>query len=364
MSPADSCLLCPVAADAALPALPLVSVVVPVRNEAPHIEHLLAELVAQRYDPERFEILVVDGESDDGTPGLVAAFAARHPQVRLLHNPRRWSSAARNLGIRAARGEIVVIVDGHCELEGDQFLARLADAFTRSDADCLGRPQPLDLAGASHFQKAVAAARSSRLGHHPDSYIYASGEGYVPASSVATAYRRRVFDTVGLFDEQFDACEDVEFNHRVDRAGLRCYFTPQVAVRYQPRATVSGLFRQMVRYGRGRVRLAGKHPETLALRTFLPLLFVVGVLAGGPLSILLPWLAGPFTAALACYALAVLLTSVGIAASRRDHAMLSRIPLAFAAIHFGAGVGMLWECLRAGVMGGSRWLGGTRKPSR
>jgi len=364
MSPADACTLCPVAADAAADTAPLVSVVMPVRNEAPHIERLLAQLVAQRYDPSRFEILVVDGESDDGTPELVAAFAERHPQVRLLRNPRRWSSAARNLGIRAARGAIVVIVDGHCELDGDQFLASLVDAFTRSDADCLGRPQPLDLAGASRFQLAVAAARSSRLGHHPDSYIYASCERYVPASSVATAYRRRVFDQVGLFDERFDACEDVEFNHRVDRAGLRCYFTPRVAVRYQPRATVSGLFRQMVRYGRGRVRLACKHPETLALRTFLPLLFVVGVLAGGPLSWLLPWLGVPYAAALACYALVVLLTAVGIAVGRRDGAMLSWIPLAFAAIHFGAGTGMLLECLRAGAVGGSRWFGGSRATSR
>jgi succinoglycan biosynthesis protein ExoA len=360
MSPADACMQCPatVSTGASLADAPLVSVVVPVRNEAQHIERTLGQLVAQRYDPARYEILVIDGESTDDTPRRVAAFAQRHAQVRLLENPRRWSSAARNIGIRASRGEIVVVVDGHCQIDDNAYLARLVDAFVRSGADCLGRPQPLDLAGASPFQQAVAAARSSRLGHHPDSYVYAAHEAFVPASSVGTAYRRRVFDVVGLFDERFDACEDVEFNHRVDRAGLRCYFTPRVAVRYQPRASLTGLFRQMVRYGRGRVRLGRKHPETIALRTFLPLLFVVGLLAGAPLSLLLPWLAVPYLGALAVYASVVLAASLGLAVGRRQGAMLVWGPLVFAAIHWGAGVGMLWECLDAVTIGGRRrWFG-------
>ena len=84
----------------------------------------------------------------------------------------------------------------------------------------------------------------------------ADGEGFVPPQSVAIAYRREVFDRIGLFDERFDACEDVEFNQRADEAGLTCFFTPRVAVHYHPRSTLSGLFRQMARYGRGRVRLA------------------------------------------------------------------------------------------------------------
>src|SRR5262249_37322445 len=154
----------------------------------------------------------------------------------------------------------------------------VADAFRRSGADCIGRPQPLDVREATTFQRAVAAARSSWLGHHPDSYIYASAEGFVPPPSVALAYRREVFERVGLFGGRFDACEDVEFNHRVARAGLRCFFTPRVAARYVPRGSVRGLFRQMVRYGRGRVRLARKHSDTVSPRGFMPALFVFGLI--------------------------------------------------------------------------------------
>ena len=156
---------------------PFISVVVPVRNEATFIRATLAQLVGQNYDPDRFEVIVADGQSTDGTPGIVRRLVAGHHNLRLLANPRRWSSAGRNLGVRAARGEIIVIVDGHCDLANPDYLRDLAEAFARSGADCVGRPQPLDVAGASTVQRAIAAARSSWLGHHPDSFQYSTRLG-------------------------------------------------------------------------------------------------------------------------------------------------------------------------------------------
>lgn len=325
---------------------PFISVVVPVRNEAGFIERVLDRLVAQDYDPQRFEILVVDGQSTDATPSLVQRFAERHENVRLLHNPRRLSSAARNVGVHHSRGELVVIVDGHCQLEDDQYLNKLADAFDRSQADCLGRPQPLDVAGATALQRAIAAARSSWLGHHPDSHIYSSQEGFVPAKSVAVAYRRSVFERVGGFDESFDACEDVELNHRIDRAGLKCFFTPTIALRYAPRASLGGLFRQMVRYGRGRVRLLRKHPETASAGSFLPVAFLLGLVIGLPVSCLSPWLMATYLGVLAVYAAAVLLTSACIALRARDLRMLPLLPAAFGTVHLACAVGVLAELTR------------------
>src|SRR5262249_44304195 len=152
--------------------VPVITVIVPVRNEARFLARTIEQLVAQDYPGDRFEVLVVDGRSDDATRAIAEEMAAVHPQVKVLDNPRYLSSAARNIGIRQGRGELIVIVDGHCELEGPRPLRDLADAFRRSGADCLGRPQPLDVTGASTLQKAIAAARSSWLGHHPDSFIY------------------------------------------------------------------------------------------------------------------------------------------------------------------------------------------------
>ncbi|MHB1035987.1 MAG: glycosyltransferase family 2 protein [Pirellulales bacterium] len=325
-----------------------VSVIVPVRNEAKFINRTLAQLITQDYDSRRFEVLVVDGQSTDGTPDLVARVAAQHHNVRLLENPRRLSSAARNIAIREARGDVVVIVDGHCELGSTHYLSNLVDAFERSGADCIGRPQPQDIAGATALQRAIAAARSSRLGHHPDSFIYSSAEGFVPAKSVAVAYRRSVFDEIGPFDETFDACEDVELNHRIDHAGLRCFFTPTVTAHYAPRDTLRGLFRQLVRYGRGRVRLLRKHPETLTIKTLLPGIFVLGGILGLGLACLAPWLAATYLAAIAVYLVVVFGVSLAVAIARRDAPILPWLPLVFFTVHCAAGAGMWLEAVTPG----------------
>jgi succinoglycan biosynthesis protein ExoA len=338
---------------------PFISVIVPVRNEANTLGSTLAQLLGQDYDPARFEVIVVDGGSTDGTPEAVHRLRPHHPNLALLGNPRRLSSAARNVGVWHARGDLIVIVDGHCEVRDPYYLRELASAFARSDADCVGRPQPLDVTGATTLQRAIAAARSSWLGHHLASFIYSDAEQFVPPQSVAVAYRRSVFGAVGFFDERFDACEDVEFNHRVDRAGLRCFFTPNVRVHYHPRSTLRGLFGQMARYGRGRIRLARKHPAARSFAVTVPALFVAGLAAGPPLAWLSPWAASAFTAGLTLYACTVLAVSLVIGLRRGNLLLLPWLPLTFVTIHVGAGYGALeeWLCGRPRTPGARRRVG-------
>ncbi len=320
-----------------------ISVVVPVRNEEKEIGRVLGQLAAQDYPADRFELLVVDGQSTDNTVAVVQSFIENHHNIRLLSNPGRLSSAGRNVGIRAVRGEIIVVVDGHCEFDDDQFLRKHVAAFERSGADCLGRPQPLEVRDATPLQRAIAAARSSWLGHHPASFIYSSREQFVPAASVAVAYRRSVFDRVGYFDESFDACEDYEINTRIDRDGLRCYFTPDITVRYRPRDSLAALFRQLVRYGRGRVRLARKHPDTLSLKTLLPALFVLGFILGTAIAWCSSLLVAIYCGVLASYVALVTIVSIGIAARLRDLRLLLLLLLVLATIHVGSGTGILLE---------------------
>jgi succinoglycan biosynthesis protein ExoA len=335
----------PRAIDARPGPAPFITVIVPVRDEARFIAGTIGQLVAQDYPADRFEILVVDGRSSDATRAIAESLAAKHRQVRVLDNPGRLSSAARNVGLGAARGELILVVDGHCQLDGRDHLGNVAAAFRRSGADCLGRPQPLDVTEATLLQRAIAAARSSWLGHHPDSFIYSSEERIVPAKSVAVAYRREIFDRVGGFDERFDACEDVELNHRVDRAGLRCFFTPAVRVRYFPRSSLRGLFRQMARYGRGRVRLLRKHPETFTPGGFIPAAWLAGLLAGPMLSMAWPSLWWVYGGTIALYLGTVLATSAAIAARRREPRFLGWLALVFLTVHAGAGWGLLAELL-------------------
>ncbi len=246
-----------------IPASPTISVVLPVLDEEADISGLLEMLLGQQEPPGGFEVLVVDGGSRDRTREIVNAVGARDPRVRLLDNPAVRSSAGRNVGAWAARGEYVLFVDGHCGLPRPDHLQRLVEIFRATGAACLCRPQPLlDLAGGA-WGAAIAAARHSWLGHNPGSDIYRESPGVTDPRSAGAAYRRAVILELGGYDERFDACEDVEFNHRVARAGLLAYRHPDLRLQYRPRTTLSGLYRQMRRYGRGRAHLLARHPGVI-----------------------------------------------------------------------------------------------------
>jgi succinoglycan biosynthesis protein ExoA len=321
-----------------------VSVIVPVRNEAAQIRRTLLGLAAQDFPTDDFEILVIDGLSDDGTPAVVRELRGAIPNLRLFHNPKRLASAGRNIGVRHAGGKYVVIVDGHCHVRDPRFLRNLVEAFAATGADTLGRPQPLRWDHPTPLQRAVAAARRSWLGHNPDSAIFSDQARFVPADNVAVAYRRDVFDLMGGFDESFDACEDVEFNTRVRRVGLTCYFTPAVAVEYRPRATWRGLVYQMMRYGQGRARLARKVPTTIGLPSVVPSLWLMWLAMGSMVGLFLRPVGFAVLASLAAYLVVVLTESVRVWRAERGVA-LRCLPAVFAAIHLGFGWGYLREAM-------------------
>ena len=330
------------------------SVIMPVRNEAEHIADSLDRLLAQHYETGKLEILVIDGMSEDATPLIVQEYVQKHPDIiRYFENPKRLSSAARNVALRNAKGEAVIIVDGHCFLDGNDMLQRVDAAFAQSGADCLGRPIFVqEMKDAPLFQWANATARESPLGHHADSFMYSNRAQFTPASSTAIAFRMSVFEKVGTFDENFDAAEDVEFNTRIDAAGLKCWFEPAIAIRYEPRKTVMGLAYQVNRYGRGRVQVWRKHRHTASLKSFAPGFFTLGVIVGFlttfitpavlPLRLTLPILLTIYSVA-ALYLLIVMAESARLAIMQKRPVIFPGLIVAFITIHFGYGWGMLRE---------------------
>jgi glycosyltransferase involved in cell wall biosynthesis len=319
---------------------PLLTVVVPVRNEGPFIGSTLEQILAQNYPKERLEILVVDGGSTDSTKQKVSCIAGSHAQIRLLENPKRLSSAARNIGFQSGKGDIFVVIDGHCYLQNEHLFRNIVECFDRSKADCLGRPQPLNPPGLTRFQEAIAIARASPLGHSRTSYIYSNREGYWSPVSVGAMYKRKVFETIGYVDESFDACEDVEFNYRVEKAGLCSYFHPSLGVCYYPRPTLLELLKQMYRYGKGRAKLAWKHPDLVHYEAVILILLILGIpllLLLGLWSTLFLFL---FCIVYGVYIGVILATSTCLALRTRvSH--LVYLPVIFMTIHFGVAAGFL-----------------------
>jgi cellulose synthase/poly-beta-1,6-N-acetylglucosamine synthase-like glycosyltransferase len=251
------------------------------------------------------------------------------------------------VGVRASRGDFILFIDGHCRLPGPAFLRHTVRLFEDTGADCLCRPANLETHGNTWFQNVVAHVRSTFLGHGPDSTIYVTDfKGFVNPTSAGAFYRRSVFDTVGMHDEGFDACEDVEFNYRVQKAGLRSFLSSSLAVVYRPRSTPLGVFGQLFRYGRGRLRFMLKHPDAASVTQLIPAACVGWLFLGALGSLVSTVVAKLYLASLAIYGAVVLCYSIGLGL-RYGVRELVVAPLVYVVVHTGLGAGFWAEAFES-----------------
>lgn len=250
---------------------PFVSIIMPCLDEAPYIGACLGSVLAQDYPPDRLEILVADGGSGDGTRDLVEEVAAKDPRVVLVDNPGRLQSAGMNAAIRRARGDVIVRMDVHSEYATD-YVRKCVEVLERTGADNVGGAARAR--AATSFQRALCAALHSPLGVGGSSYRSAHKEGFVD-TVFNGAFRRRVFEEVGLYDPRAVTNEDAELNQRIRASGGRIYLSREVVAHYYPRGSFRALARQYFRYGRGRARTLVKHRRLLSPQPVLPAALVV-----------------------------------------------------------------------------------------
>jgi len=319
---------------------PLVSVIVPIRNEAATIGRCLAALAAQDYPAERVEIIVVDGASDDGTPAVVRAAATVDPRVRLLHNSARFAPQAMNLGLAAARGEIIARVDGHAIVPTD-FISRTVDALRRrEDVDCVSGA--LDTRGRTPTGRAIAAVMSSTAGVGPARFRTGASSERLVDTVAFPVYRRRVLERVGGFDEELVRNQDDELNLRLTRAGGRILLLPDLRIVYLCQGTIRGVWRQYFQYGFWKVRVIQKHGRAASWRHVVPAA-LVGALVVALLALVAGVLRVPAAALVAAYLGFVLVSGVALA-HRHGARLAPRIVAALVTLHLAYGTGF-WSGL-------------------
>ena len=255
--------------------LPLVSVVVPMRNEASWMDRCLGAILAQDYPHERTELLVVDGLSDDGSYERLMDLARREPRLRVLRNPRKIVPSSLNLAIREARGAVIVRVDAHTEIAPD-YVRVGVEVLARTGADNVGGP--MVKLGGGPIGDAIAGAMSSRFG------IGSYFQFAIAEREADTVYMgmwpRRVFEKVGLFDEELVRNQDDELSYRIRKARGRIIVSPAMRSRYQNRQSWRKLGRQFYEYGLWKTRVLQKHPRQMSVRHFVPPAFDAAVIAG------------------------------------------------------------------------------------
>ncbi|MFH2060878.1 MAG: glycosyltransferase family 2 protein [Pseudomonadota bacterium] len=320
--------------------IPFITVCMPVYNESEFIKRTIFQILNQDYPENRFEIIVADGHSSDDTWEIVKKIQLEHPQVLLCENLKRKSSSGRNIGFKKGKGDIFVVIDGHCYIPDNQLFKNIINCFEKSGAQCLGRPQPLDPPDISDFQKAVALARKSKIGHGGDSLIYSNYEGFISPVSNGAIYKKEVIEKIGYVDESFDACEDVEFNCRVEKAGFKTFMSPTLTIKYYPRENIRSLLQQMIRYGKGRINLLKKYPETFSFTGVIPFFFVTGIILMLLSSIISKTLVSLFIIPYLIYFFLISFFSIKLCINNRTKYFITHLKI-FSTIHTGLGIGQL-----------------------
>jgi len=329
--------------------MPLVSAIVAMRNEESFIEKCLNSLAEQDYPPDLLEILVVDGRSTDRSREVVSAKQERMPHLRLLDNEKRISPAAFNIGIRESGGQVLMIISAHCYLAPD-YVSSCVEYLERTGADCVGGP--IETIGETDTARAIALAMSSPFGVGDALFRYSDREQYVDTLAFG-AYRRHVFERMGLFDEELVGSEDDEFNYRLRSQGGKLYLTPAIRSFYYGRSSLRALCKQYFSYGRGKVRVMRRHPGQVRLRHFIPAIFVLSLLVSVALGLFSPTFAILFALIVGCYVLSSLLVAFSIA-RKEAWRYLPLLPAAFACLHLSYGAGFLWgvvHYLLQGIVG-------------
>jgi glycosyltransferase involved in cell wall biosynthesis len=315
--------------------MPFVSVLMPIRNEGGFIERSLGAVLAQDYQPDRMEVLVADGMSTDGTRDVVRRLADRDPRVQLIDNIEGIVATGLNRAMRQARGEVIVRVDGHCEIAPD-YVSRCVSHLAERSIHGVGGP--LETVGQTPVAAAIAAAMSSRFGVGGSAFRTVKDRSMLTDTVAFPGYWRAVMDRAGAFDEELVRNQDDEYNYRLRKMGARILLAHDVRARYYSRSSFRSLWRQYLQYGYWKVRVLQKHPLQMQPRQFVPALFVGGVVAAVLAAALTP-LGYPLAAALiVAYAMAVAVAAIGL--RRQTPAECILVAVAFVVVHTSYGVGM------------------------
>ncbi|MDQ4097042.1 MAG: glycosyltransferase family 2 protein [Actinomycetota bacterium] len=297
---------------------PTVTVAVPVLNEALHIGRCLQAIEAQTY-PGPLEVLVVDGGSTDETRARVAG---RRPGIRLLENRRRVQSAALNIALAQARGEIIVRVDGHCVIAPD-YVQRCVDALERTGAAIVGGA--MHPVGDGWRARGIAAAMMSPIGAGPARFHVGGESGWVDTVYLG-AFRTALARRVGGYREDWITNEDAEFAIRMRPHG-GVWFDNTIRSTYTPRSSIRSVAHQFYRYGAGRARTVRCHPRALAPRQLVAPLLVGSVLSPFRRPVMLAY--------------GTLLAAVGGHQLTRDAKSSPWMVMTLPAMHFAWGLGFL-----------------------
>ncbi len=249
---------------------PIISVLLAVRNEEKFIEDTLNMLFEQDYPQDKYEVIITDGMSDDGSIKIIKKFTKKYKNCFLYQNTKILSAAGWNLGIEKSRGEVLSFLSGHVLFE-KSYYRKLVEHLNK---DICGIGCPTISRGKSRKGNIISLATRSIFGNGGASYLSDESAGEVD-SIVYGCYWKQDIESVGGFDENCVRGQDWDLNTRLRSQGYKLYKINSLRSEYFVRDTFYSLWRRQYLAGLWKTYINRKYHNAFRLRHLIPAIFAI-----------------------------------------------------------------------------------------
>jgi glycosyltransferase involved in cell wall biosynthesis len=316
-----------------------IAIIIPCKNEKGYISKCLDSVIAADYPEQLKQVFVCEGKSNDGTQEIIKEYCAKFSFIGLLINEYQTTPYALNLGIEKANADIIIILGAHAEIYPDYIKQCLECFIADSSIGCAGGI--IENVYENKTARVISIAMASSFGVGNAWFRTGGKSGYVDTVAFG-AYKKEVFNKVGLFDTDLTRNQDDEFNYRVIKSGFRIYFSEKIKSRYYVRSSFKKLFSQYFQYGFWKVYVNRKHKTITTYRQLAPFFLIVYFLAGLIISLISPAALILYISGLLVYLFLILLFAA-ITSKRFTH--IFGVAVAFLILHISYGTGYAYGCL-------------------
>ncbi|RLD63043.1 MAG: glycosyltransferase family 2 protein [Bacteroidetes bacterium] len=256
-----------------------VSVIIPCRNEKEYIEQCVKSLVDNDYPKDNLEIIIVDGNSNDGTIDIINELIAKYPFIRIINNPKQITPVALNLGIKNANFEYVMIAGAHA-LYSSNYISSLVDNIKKLSADGVGGMLITKVKNETYKSMSIAAVLSNKLGVGNSLFRIGVKNAQLVDTVPFGLYKKELFKKVGYYDERLIRNHDIELSKRMIAAGCKIYLIPDLYCTYYARETFHDIAKNNYRNGYWNILTTyyTKSFHSLSIRHFVPLVFLLSLI--------------------------------------------------------------------------------------
>jgi len=316
-----------------------ISIIIPILNEEKYIKNCLESIINFDYDKSKMEVLLIDGGSSDKTIEIIKEYQNKYPIFRLFHNSKKIVPIAMNIGIKEAKGEYIIRLDAHASYPKDYF-SKLIFYHKKVNAENIGGIIITDVKNMTKKSSSIKKVLSHKFGVGNSDFRIGVEEIKEVDTVPFGCYRKDVFEKYGLYDERLIRNQDIELNKRIINAGGKIYLIPDVTCIYYARENFTDLAKNNFANGKWNILTAyyTKRLNSLSLRHFIPLIFVLSILLPTILSLINIKFLWITVLSLSSYLALVIMLSLKLRDSTNS---ISYLVSSFITLHISYGLGSL-----------------------